>query len=42
MHQSTVVSAHQAMIAVKDLIEMKRASGRPQDIEDIKALERLA
>jgi hypothetical protein len=26
----------------KELIEMKRASGRPQDLEDVKALERLA
>jgi len=24
-----------------DLIEMKRASGRPQDLEDVKALEKL-
>jgi hypothetical protein len=26
----------------KDLIEMKRASGRPQDLEDVRALEQLA
>jgi len=26
----------------KDLIEMKRESGRPQDLEDVKALERLS
>ncbi len=26
----------------KELIEMKRASGRPQDLEDVKALEKLA
>ncbi len=26
----------------KDLIEMKHASGRPQDLEDIKALRKLA
>jgi len=25
----------------KELIEMKRASGRPQDLEDVKALEKL-
>ena len=24
-----------------DLIEMKRASGRPQDLEDVRALEQL-
>ena len=29
------------VLSVKDLIGMKRASGRPQDIEDIRALERL-
>ena len=28
------------ILSRKDLIEMKRASGRPQDIEDISALER--
>jgi hypothetical protein len=27
--------------SIPDLIKMKQASGRPQDIEDIKALERL-
>lgn len=27
------------ILSKKDLIEMKRASGRPQDIEDIKSLE---
>jgi hypothetical protein len=26
----------------QDLIEMKRASGRPQDLEDISALERIS
>lgn len=30
-----------SVIAKQDLIDMKRESGRPQDIEDIKALERL-
>lgn len=29
------------VIALQDLIEMKRVSGRPQDLEDIKALEKL-
>ncbi len=29
------------VLAIRDLIAMKRASGRPQDIEDIKALEKL-
>ena len=29
------------VLSVKDLIGMKRASGRPQDVEDIRALERL-
>ena len=29
------------VLNIKDLIEMKRVSGRPQDIEDIKALEKL-
>ncbi|MFC1521109.1 hypothetical protein ACFL6Y_01740 [Elusimicrobiota bacterium] len=29
------------VVAIKDLIAMKRASGRPQDVEDIKALEAL-
>ncbi len=28
-------------LGIRDLIEMKRASGRPQDIEDVAALERL-
>ncbi len=30
-----------SVIAKQDLIDMKRESGRPQDIEDIKALESL-
>lgn len=29
------------VLAIEDLIAMKRASGRPQDIEDVHALERL-
>jgi hypothetical protein len=29
------------VLALNDLIRMKRASGRPQDLEDIKALEAL-
>lgn len=29
------------VLSRKDLIEMKRTSGRPQDIEDVKALEEL-
>lgn len=29
------------IVALKDLIEMKRASGRPQDLEDVRALEKL-
>ncbi|HIP06504.1 MAG TPA: hypothetical protein EYG66_01350 [Mariprofundaceae bacterium] len=29
------------VLAIEDLINMKQKSGRPQDLEDIKALERL-
>ena len=29
------------VLNIKDLIDMKKMSGRPQDIEDIKALEKL-
>ena len=29
------------ILGLQDLIEMKRSSGRPQDLEDVKALERL-
>ena len=29
------------VLSIKDLIAMKRESGRPQDIEDIRALEQL-
>lgn len=30
-----------ALVALEDLIAMKRAAGRPQDLEDVRALERL-
>lgn len=30
-----------SVLAREDLIKMKRASGRPQDLEDIKVLEML-
>jgi len=30
------------ILSRKDLIEMKRAAGRPQDLEDVKALEHLS
>lgn len=30
------------ILSRKDLIEMKRASGRPQDLKDVKALEHLS
>ena len=29
------------VLNIKDLIKMKRMSGRPQDLEDVKALERI-
>lgn len=29
------------ILSLKDLIKMKKASGRPQDLEDVKALESL-
>jgi hypothetical protein len=29
------------ILSIKDLINMKKTSGRPQDIEDVKALEKL-
>ena len=29
------------ILNIRDLIKMKKASGRPQDIEDVKALEKL-
>jgi hypothetical protein len=30
------------ILSLKDLIDMKRASARPQDLEDVSALERLS
>ncbi|MBC8523785.1 MAG: hypothetical protein ISR97_02880 [Nitrospira sp.] len=30
-----------SVVSVRDLIKMKRESGRPQDLEDIKALKRI-
>jgi hypothetical protein len=30
------------VMSIGDLIEMKKASARPQDIEDVKALEEIA
>ena len=30
-----------SILPVRELIEMKRESGRPQDLEDVKALEKL-
>lgn len=36
-----LASAPVVVLAIEDLIAMKRASGRPQDIEDVQALERL-
>lgn len=36
MHEGKV-----RVLSLKDLIAMKKASGRPQDIEDVKALESL-
>ena len=29
------------ILSLKDLIDMKRQSARPQDVEDVKALEKL-
>jgi len=29
------------ILGLRDLIEMKKASGRPQDLEDVRALEKL-
>ena len=36
-----LVSGPVRVLSIKDLIAMKRESGRPQDIEDIRALEQL-
>ena len=30
-----------AILAIRDLIDMKRESGRPQDVEDVAALQKL-
>ena len=30
------------ILSIKDLIKMKKASGRPQDLEDVNALEKLS
>lgn len=43
-HRTKVIKSHAGKIHIlnlKDLIEMKRTAGRPQDIEDVKALEQL-
>ena len=39
--QIQLANALVPVLALKDLIEMKRQSGRPQDIEDVRALEKL-
>jgi hypothetical protein len=40
--QTITTSAGKAkVLSLKDLIAMKKASGRPQDLEDVKALENL-
>jgi hypothetical protein len=43
MHTTKILSGGHALpvISMGDLIAMKRAAGRPQDVEDIGALERL-
>lgn len=37
----SIASGNICILSRKDLIEMKRESGRPQDLEDIRALEKL-
>lgn len=36
-----MASGNVKVLSLKDLIAMKKASGRPQDLEDVKSLERL-
>jgi len=36
-----IASSSISILSKKDLIEMKKASGRPQDLEDVKSLEQL-
>ena len=40
-HRVELASGPVDVLSVADLIDMKRESGRPQDIEDIRALEQL-
>lgn len=42
-HAKTILTSHGKIkvLSKKDLIAMKKHSGRPQDLEDIKALENL-
>lgn len=39
--KKTVAGTSVSVLAIKDLIEMKRRSGRPQDLEDVRSLEKL-
>ena len=39
--QIQLANALVPVLGLKDLIEMKKQSGRPQDIEDVRALEKL-
>jgi hypothetical protein len=36
-----IASGDIKVLSIKDLIAMKKASGRPQDLEDVKSLEQL-
>jgi hypothetical protein len=40
-HRLPTASGPLFLLTVQDLLEMKRASGRPQDLADVEALERL-